>query len=162
MANIIRFDPFRDMFTLRHAMDRLFDSAFVSGFPYQTETSWNLALDVSESDDAFLVKASIAGVKPEDLDVTFAGNALTIKGETKEEKDVEDKRYHLRERRYGTFARSLTLPSSVDVDKLQANFNDGVLTLHLPKMEQAKPKRIEIQSGSKMIDAKTADIKHKN
>ncbi len=165
MNQITRWDPFRDMVLLRSNMDRLIDRFFdneITG--WEPATSWNLALDVAESPEEFVVKASLPGVKPEDVDVTFSDNVLTIKGELKSEEDKEDARYHLRERRYGSFTRSLTLPRGIHGDAIQAKFDAGVLTLHLPKSEEVKPKRIAIQgaSASQMIEGKASDIKSKN
>jgi HSP20 family protein len=165
MNQITRWDPFRDMMLLRSNMDRLFDRFFdneVTG--WEPATSWNLALDVVESPEEFVVKASLPGVKAEDVNVTFSDDVLTIKAEISSEEEKEDARYHLRERRYGTFARSLTLPRGVNSEGIQAGFEAGVLTLHLPKSEEVKPKRIAIQGAStpQMIEGKAADIKSKN
>ncbi len=124
MNYIIRRDPFREMMTLRSAMDRLFDTAFL-GEPGERE--WpsfvdSLPLDVSETEDEYVVKASIPGIKPEDLEITYSGKTLTIKGEFKAEQEKEDVHYHLRERRYGAFARSLTLPAAVKSEAIEAKY----------------------------------------
>ena len=115
MNYIIRRDPFREMVTLRSAMDRLFDSAFLG-----EDGDWptfvdSLPLDVAETEDEYVVKASIPGIKPDDLEITYSGKTLTIKGEFKAEEEKEDVHFHLRERRYGAFARSLSLPASGQV-----------------------------------------------
>jgi HSP20 family protein len=94
----------------------------------------------------------VPGIKPEDLDITVTKNTLTIKGEVRQEEEKEEERYHLRERRYGRFARSITLPTSVDADEIEANYENGVLTLRLPKTEEVKPKRIEVKSGEKLLE----------
>jgi HSP20 family protein len=160
MNAISHWDPFREMLTMRNAMDRLFQSAASENWP---ETSiWSLALDVVEDEDNYVVKASLPGLNPDDLDITFNNDVLTIKAEIKEEKEVEEKRYHLRERRFGTFMRSLTLPTHINGDAISAAFDSGVLTLTLPKAEEAKPKRIAVTSGARVIEAKTSDIKTKN
>ena len=96
---LTRWDPVREMMGLRRAMDRLFDDAMVSSPGWDNVSRMELALDVSESDDAYSVKASIPGVNPDDIDITYNANTLTIKGEVKEEKEVQEARYHLRERR---------------------------------------------------------------
>jgi HSP20 family protein len=159
MSNLTRWDPISEMMTLRNAMDRLFDSAFIGpNLAWQAE-ALGMAVDVIENADGFVVKASLPGVKPEDLEITYNNNVLTIKGEIKEEKDVDEKRYHLRERHYGSFARSLSLPSNVKADAIQANFEQGVLSLTLPKAEEAKPKRIQVQT-SEMIEAKISENKN--
>ncbi|MFZ5809569.1 MAG: Hsp20/alpha crystallin family protein [Chloroflexota bacterium] len=161
MFQIIRRDPFRELMSIRNMMDRLFDSAFASwdwDQPFYSE----LPLDVVENDDEYLIKASLPGMNPDDLEITYSGNTLTIKGEIKSEEESEKGHYHLRERRYGSFARSVTLPSTVKADKIEASYDAGVLKLTLPKAEEAKPKRIAVKSGQKLIEGKVADIKHKN
>ena len=141
---LARRDPFRDMLSLRRTMDDLFDSAIVG---WQGPSNWDLALDVSENEDEYTVKASIPGVKPEDLDITYNNNTLTIKGETKAEEEKEGEQFHIRERRYGSFSRSVVLPSRVNADEISADYQDGVLKVHLPKSEEAKPRRISVEGG---------------
>ncbi len=159
MANLTRWDPYREMLTLRNAMDRLFDSNFVGpNLAWQPETM-GVAVDVIENADGFVVKASLPGIKPEDLDITYQNNALTIKGEIKEEQEVEEARYYMRERRFGSFSRSFSLPTNIKEDAIQANFENGLLTLTLPKAEEAKPKRITVQ-GEPMIEAKIKENKN--
>jgi HSP20 family protein len=154
------WDPFRELWNMRRVMNRFVDEAFdrqVSGW---TPEEWGLALDVSETADQFLVKASIPGINPDDLEITFNNDVLTIKGEMQSEEESDESRYHLRERRYGRFARSLTLPTKVEADKISANYEAGVLTLSLPKAEEVKPKRIAIQAGKtgKMIEGKVRNL----
>ena len=164
MDNLIRRDPFREMMSLRSAMDRMFDGAFFSA-PWEWQPlSGDLALDVAENENEFLVKASLPGMDPDDLDIAFSGKTLTIKGEYKAEEEKEDVHYHLRERRYGSFSRSLTLPTPINSDAIQARYETGVLTLHLPKTEEAKPKRIAVRvaDSPQMIEGKASDIKGKN
>jgi len=164
MFDIIRRDPYREMMRIRNTMDRFFDE-FFTGLPMEWRQPWfgELALDVAEKDDEFIVKASLPGINPDDLEITFSQNTLTIKGETKAEKEEEEAHYHLRERRYGSFARSITLPTDVNPDDIHASYEAGVLTLHLPKTEEVKPKRIAIKSAEpKMIEGKARDIGSKN
>ncbi len=158
MSNLIRWDPFRDLRSIRlrafrDEMDRMLENTMFD--PFESAT-WDLALDVAETDDEFQVKASLPGINPDDLEITYNANVLTIKGSTKDEKEVEEKRYHLRERRYGSFCRSVSLPSTVNPDKIEASYESGVLTLHMPKAEEAKPKRIPVHSDSspKVIEGK--------
>jgi len=155
---LTRWDPFRDMLSMRRAMDRIFDRALE---PSWSETAvWDLALDVVENKDEFLVKASLPGINPDDLEITFTDNVLTIKGETKEDKEVKEEQYHLRERRQGMFSRSISLPNRVKADAIEASYDAGVLTLKLPKVEEIKPKRIAINvDSSKMIEGKSKDKK---
>jgi HSP20 family protein len=148
MANLTRWDPFREMLAMRDLMDRVFDRSLTA--PSFVD-EWGLALDVIENSDEYVVKASVPGINPDDIDITYDNRTLTIKGEIREETDQEEGHYHLRERRYGSFARSLTLPTSIDADKINANYEAGVLSLHLPKVEEAKPKRIAVQSAEKVL-----------
>jgi HSP20 family protein len=155
---LTRWDPFRDMLSMRRQMDRFFDRALEPS--WSESPMWDLALDVVENKDDFLVKASLPGINPDDLEITYTDNVLTIKGETKEAKDVKEEQYHLRERRYGVFSRSLSLPNRVKSDAIEASYDAGVLTLKLPKVEEVKPKRIAINlGGSKMIEGKSKDKK---
>lgn len=165
MNSLIRWDPFREMYAMRRSMDRLFDD-FLREQPDDLgqRFSWDLALDVVEHKDEFVVKASLPGIKPEDLDITYTENTLTIKGETKEETEKEESRYHLRERRYGSFTRSITLPRGVKGESIEAAYDAGVLTLRLPKSEEIKPKRIAVHNAEKhpMIEGNISDVTHKN
>ena len=163
MSNLTRWDPFREMMSMRSLMERMFDdSLFGMRNDWTEQANWGLALDVAETDDAFVVKASLPGMTPDDLEVTYNNNVLTIKGEVKEEHESEERRYHLRERRYGSFSRSISLPSTVNADAIDASYQDGVLSLTLPKVEEAKPRRITVQGSTKMIEGKAMDIKSKN
>ena len=148
MTNLVRWEPFRDLVSLREAMDRLFEESFVrpqTGWLAPTEVG-ALAVDVYETDDAVVVKSAIPGVKPEDIDITVTGDTLTIKGETKFEEEVKEENYVRREMRYGSFSRTLTVPASVVADEAEAEFENGVLTLTLPKVEEVKPKAIQIKA----------------
>jgi HSP20 family protein len=144
------------MMVLRNAMDRLVDRDQFEMLGGAQPRNWGLALDVSENEDEFIVKASVPGIKPEDIEITYDNKVLTIKGEVKDEveEEAEDRRYYMRERRYGNFCRSLSLPSMIDADAINASYEAGVLSLSLPKTEEAKPKRIEVKSvdASKMIE----------
>lgn len=147
MAELVRWEPFRELISLREAMDRLFEESFVRPFGWLATTgAETLAIDMYETDNDIVVKAAIPGVKPEDIDVTISGDVLTIKGEVKEEKEVKEESYIRKERRYGTFCRSVTLPIEVDVDKAKAEYENGILTLTLPKAEAAKPKVIKVKA----------------
>ena len=160
MSNLTRYDPFREMLTLRNAMDRLFDNAFVGPSPIWQSETMGIAVDVMENADALTIKAAVPGIKPEDLEITYNNNVLTIKGEIKEETETQEPRYHVRERRFGTFSRSFSLPVNVNPDAIQADYKQGVLTLTLPKTEEAKPKRITVQGAQPVIEAKISDRKN--
>ncbi len=160
MATLVRWNPVRDMWRMRRDMDRLFDEYVTqpAGDRYE-DASWGLALDVAEKDDAFIVKASIPGVQPEDLDITVNDNMLVIRGEVKSDETINEGEYHVRERRHGSFARSMTLPRSVNRNEIAANYVNGVLTLTLPKSEEVQPKRIAVSvegNGHKVIEGQPA------
>ena len=144
--SLIRWDPTSEMITLRDAMDRLFSESFIRPWfgrgPFLESDM--LTVDMYETDDEVVVETAVPGVKPEELDVQVTGHALTIKGERKEEKKEEKASYIYQERSYGSFHRSVTLPTDVDVEKAKAEFQRGVLTLTLPKLETVKPKTIEV------------------
>ncbi len=148
MSSLIRWDPFGDRLTLRNAMDRLFDDSFVRpGFGWIAPLSAaNLAIDMYETKDDVIVKAALPGIKPEQVEVAIAGDTLTLRGESKEENEVKEENYIRKERRYGSFSRSVTLPSGLKADKADATFENGVLTLKIPKTEEAKPKSIKVKA----------------
>jgi HSP20 family protein len=128
-------------------MDRLFEESWVrprAGWLLPTEEA--LAIDMYETPESVVVKTAVPGVKPEDIDITIAGNSLTIVGETKAEDKVEEENYIRRERRYGRFSRSIALPGSVQGERAEATFEHGLLTLTIPKAEEAKPKVIKVKS----------------
>jgi len=150
MTTLVRWNPMREMMSLRNEMNRLFDRAFEDGplTQWQPSTSWGLAVDVVENDDAFIVTASVPGMNPDDLDITISDNVLTIKGESTVDETVEEEKYHIRERRYGSFGRSISLPVTVNADGVDADYENGVLTLTIPKAEEVKPRRIAIKAHS--------------
>ena len=151
---LTRWDPFQEMLNLRRTVDRLFDNV-TPDHDWPQSTMWGLAVDMVENKDDFVVKASVPGINPDDLDISYADDTLTIKGEIKQENEVKEDQYHLRERRYGSFARSITLPTKIKGDAIEASYQNGVITLRLPKAEEVKPRRIAIKVGNnKMIEGK--------
>lgn len=149
MSTLMRWDPSRDLLTMRSMMDRIVNEGF-GGQPAQWQRnsdSMALALDVAEENDTYIVKASLPGVKPEEIDITLTDNVLTIRGELKADEEIKEERYHVRERRWGSFLRSVTLPAPVEQEQIDANFENGVLTLRLPKSEAIKPRRINVRSS---------------
>jgi len=148
MSNIVRWEPFRELVSLREAMDRLFEESFVrpGGGRLAPAGMEVPAVDMYQTDDAVVVKSAIPGIKPEDIDISITGDTLTIKGETRAEEEVNEENYIRRERRYGSFCRSLALPLPVVTEKAEAEFENGVLTLTLPKAEEVKPKAIKIKA----------------
>jgi len=150
---LTRWDPFQEMLNLRRTVDRLFDNTNPE-HEWQT-MQWGLAVDVVENKDDFIVKASVPGINPEDLDVSYVDDTLTIKGEVKSDNELKENQYHLRERRYGSFARSISLPTTIKGDAIEASYQNGVLTLRLPKAEEVKLKRISIKvDNQNMIEGK--------
>ncbi len=139
------WDPFREVVSLRDAMNALLQESFVrpTGL-FSQDGSAVLPLDVSETDDEFVIKASVPGIRPEDVQITVQGDTLTIRGESQSEEEKNGERWHLRERRHGAFQRSLTLGTPVEADGAQAHYEHGVLTLTLPKAEAAKPRQIKV------------------
>lgn len=145
MSNLTRWEPMREMMSLRDAMDRLFDDAFtrpisvsgVSGMP---------AIDMYQTNDDVVVKATLPGLKAEDVDITVTGETLTLRGEFKHEDEQKESSYHIREQRYGSFERSILLPTDVKADKAKADFEDGILTITMPITEEVKPKSIMIKA----------------
>jgi HSP20 family protein len=144
MSSIIRWDPIREMSGMREMMDRLMEG---DGYG---RSLWDVSsvptMDLYQTEDAVVVKTGLPGVKPEDIQISVANGVLTIRGEVKQEKEEKQRTYHLRERRYGTFSRSISLPSSVNSEKSEAVFEDGILTLTLPKAEEAKAKTIIVKA----------------
>jgi len=152
MANLVRWEPFRELVSLREAMDRLFEESFVR--PSETAqlvppSSGILAVDMYETDESIVIKSALPGVKSEDIDISLEGDILTIKGEISSDEEVKEKSYIRRERRCSSFYRSLSVPVPVVVDKAEAEFENGVLTLTLPKAEDVKPKSIKVRAKSR-------------
>ena len=144
---LVRWDPLREMVTLREAMDRLLAESFVrpgSAFPLPGVEG--PAVDMYQGKDEIVVKAAIPGVKPEDIEIQVTGDILSIKGELKEEDKIEEGSYLCKERHFGQFCREFTLPTQVSADKAKAEFEHGVLTLRLPKAEAVKPRSITVKA----------------
>jgi HSP20 family protein len=158
MANITRFDPVGEMVSLRSAMDRLFEDSFVSPVGWRSVTGGEQitpAIDVHETPDDLVVTAVLPGIKPEDVEITMTGQSLTLRGEFKADEEVNRDQYLYRERRYGSFSRSLQLPVRVEGDHAEATFTDGVLKLRIPKAEEVKPRQIRINAGSNGTNSAT-------
>jgi HSP20 family protein len=113
------------------------------------ERGWAPAIEVFEKEDKFVVKAELPGMKEEDIDVSVVGDTLTIKGERKAESEVKEEDYYCCERSYGSFSRSIALPSSVDAKKIEASYEDGVLEVSLPKAPGVKPRKISVSAKKK-------------
>ena len=145
--DVIKWEPFRELSVMRDQMDRLMGSFF------RGDTSQKglmvPELDVSETDDEILVKADLPGVDEKDLSVSLSGTNLLIKGEKKEEKEEKGKHFHRIERSFGSFQRTIALPVAVDSSRIKAEYNKGVLEIHLPKKPEAKPQQIPVTQSKK-------------
>lgn len=148
-TGLIRWTPQTDLF--RSRMSRFFDQAFdeflspLAGSEELSSRGWLPPVDIRETDEALTLHAEIPGLTKDDVNITLENNVLTISGERKFEKDAKKDNYHRIERAYGAFSRSFSLPANVRTDQVRASFKDGVLTVSLPKAEEAKPRRIEIK-----------------
>ena len=143
---VVRWDPFRDLNMLQDRMNRMFDDAgrtWRSDEPAAT-TTWSPAVDIFETEGEIVVKAELPGMERNDIGVNLEKNVLTVKGERRFTKETKDDNYHRIERSYGTFSRAFSIPTTVDEEKIRADYKDGVLKIVLPKKEQAKPKQIRI------------------
>lgn len=146
--NLTRWEPAREMMTLREAMDRLFNDAFTRPLSMMREggSTWSsLAIDMYQTDNDVVVKAALPGIKPDEVQISVHDEILTIRGETKHEDEQKEQSWHIRERGWGAFERSVMLPAAVVADRAKADFENGILTITLPKSEKAKPKTITIK-----------------
>ena len=149
MTIVRRPTPFSELVSLRQAMDRLFEDTFVGPRGWAGEAEGGLLpLDIYRTDDALVVKAALPGVSPDDVQITVEGDTLTIGGEFRDEHEETERGYVFRELRRGTFSRTVQLPGDVSPDKAAAHYEHGVLTLTLPKREEAKPRQIRISASS--------------
>ena len=152
-----RWDPFRDLQQLDDAMNRLW-RGMDTRLPVRTGgEDWNILVDVIRRPEEIVIQASMPGVLPGDIDVTFEDNVLTIRAERRDEAESEDTRYLVRERSYGSCYRALRLPESVDADKITSSYENGVLSISLPKAEEKKPKQIKVSVGSGAGEIEGAD-----
>jgi HSP20 family protein len=147
MTNLTRFAPSQDFRTLQQQMNRIFEPFFGRALPDDDSLmsgTWMPPVDVVEEKDAIRVTAELPGVKKEDIDIHFENGVLTLRGQRTFEKESNEKTFHRVERVYGNFVRSFTLPRSVDAEKINATYRDGVLEIRVPKKEEAKPRQISI------------------
>jgi HSP20 family protein len=146
--NIIRWDPFRELEEMAERLNRLFprpSPRAETGRESLTVPDWVPAVDIAETAEEYLVKAELPEVKKDDVRVSFEDGVLTIEGERRQEKEEKGRKFHRVERSYGRFLRSFRVPDEVDGARIRAEFKDGVLAVHLPKSEKAKPKAVEIK-----------------
>ncbi|RMH86245.1 MAG: Hsp20/alpha crystallin family protein [Calditrichaeota bacterium] len=151
---LTRWNPTRELTELEREMDRLMDRFFNMDRFFSPDLfgdlnvftrGWVPAMDILENDDEFIVNLELPGINKDDVNITYRDGFLTIEGERKQEAEDKNLHYHRTERRYGKFVRSFRLPTDIKEDQIEAVYKDGILTLHLPKVETAKPKHIEVK-----------------
>jgi HSP20 family protein len=145
MATLSRWDPFRDLMSIQGELNRLFGRTY-AGDGGNSVGAWAPAMDIYETQEEFVVHVELPGVEPDSVDVSVEDSTLTVRGERSFYDEVNEDSFHRVERRFGSFMRSLTLPQTADAERIQAGFDKGVLTIEVPKVEQAKPRRIEIKA----------------
>jgi HSP20 family protein len=144
---LVQWTPMGNLQPFQHEMNRMFDQFFRGSNGEEAKVStWRPSVDIYETDDALVIKAELPGVSKDDIIIDVHQNTLTLRGQRTHEAEVKDEQYHRVERSYGSFQRSFTLPSTIDYEKVQATFKNGVLELHLPRLESAKPRQIAINS----------------
>ncbi len=141
-----RWDPFRDLMSIQNELNRLFGRTYAGEAGSGTGGAWVPPLDIYETEDRFVVTLELPGIAAEDVDVSVEDSTLTVRGERKFYSEVDEDSFHRVERRYGQFVRSLSLPSTADAERIQASFDKGILTIEVPKAEQAKPRKITVKA----------------
>jgi len=157
MNVVTRWEPFREMHSLQSRLNRLFDEQY-TGQEAMTTGAFVPPVDIYEDQHGIQLKLEVPGIEEKDLDIKVENNVLTVSGERKFEKEQKEENFHRIERRYGSFTRSFTLPNTVDAEKISAEYNNGVLNIHLAKREEAKPKQIKVSIGQKPIEGKKESV----
>ena len=144
--SLIRWDPFDDLASLRESMDKLFEEFFTRR-PERARAPlvWQPAIEAYETDGDVVVRAELPGIDPKQVEITVRDDTLTVKGEAKTEQEEKGRNYYRRELRYGSFVRSLALPSGVQGDAAKASYKNGILEIRVPKSERAKPKSVKVE-----------------
>ncbi len=145
--SIIRWEPFHDLVSTQDRFNQLFNHTIARALGDQQEVSpraWVPPVDIYETGDSLVLKAELPGINPDEVEIRVEDNTLYLKGERKFEKEVKEENLHRVERSYGTFTRSFALPNTIDADKVKAEYENGILTLTMPKREEAKPRTIKI------------------
>jgi HSP20 family protein len=153
MRIVTRWEPQRGLTTLQDQINRLFSDSFDRSGEEGSLTAWAPAVDIYETEHELVVKADLPDIDPKDLDIRVENNILTIRGERKFEKQVNEDKYLRVERSYGSFARSFTLANTVNAEAIKADYQNGVLTLTIPKREEAKPKQIKVNVATPAMAA---------
>lgn len=146
MSNLSIWEPAREMMTLREAMNRLFDDSFTRPVSGNGISSVIPAIDLYQTNDEVVVRAALPGLKADDVQISVTGEVLTLRGEFKAVNEKKEATWHVRENRFGAFERTIMLPTDVQTDKAKADFENGILTITLPKAEAVKPKTIAIKA----------------
>ena len=155
MTVLTRFEPFRELTTLQDRMNRLFRDSFAEGRDEAlSNTGFAPLVDVYEDEHNITLKIEVPGIEEQDIDVRLENNTLTVHGERKFEKEEKEENYRRVERQYGSFSRSFTLPTTVDAEKVSADYDKGVLKIKLAKKAEAKPKQIKVNVGEKTLESK--------
>jgi len=144
---ITKWDPFRDLMILRDRMNRLFEDIVSSPRTEDSEiiqSTWSPAVDIYETENELVLTAELPGVDEKDVEIKIEDNTLTLKGERKFEKETREETYHRIERAYGSFYRSFSLPNYIDQDKISAEYENGLLKVHMPKKPEVKPRKVKI------------------
>jgi HSP20 family protein len=141
-----RWDPFRDLMSIQNELNQLFGRTYAGETREGARGAWTPLLDVYETQEKFVIKMELPGVSPDDVDISVEDSTLLVRGERRFYSDQNEENFHRVERRFGEFSRSLTLPQTADAQNIQASFDAGVLTIEVPKKEEAKPKKITIKA----------------
>ena len=155
MTALTRWNPLQDMQSIQQQFNQILEPFFRRGFDFGEElrsTGWVPPVDIEETTDRLILRAELPGFKPENVDIQFENGVLTLKGERRFENENQQKNFHRIERSYGTFVRTFALPGTVDAERTTASYKDGILELQMPKREEAKPRRIEINTPAKEIE----------
>lgn len=149
MNTLTHWDPFRGLTSLQDQVNRLFGDSVTRGGASQNDlATWAPAVDIYETENALVVKADLPDIQEKDIDIRVGNNTLTIRGERKFQKEVNEDNYLRVERAYGTFTRSFSLPNTVNTEGIHAEYRNGVLTVNMPKREESKPKQIKISASA--------------
>ena len=145
--HLVRFNPIRDIISLRNRNNNIFDDLFYQnrrGDEKLTMWNWKPVVDIYDTEDKFVINAELPGVDKKDIVIDVKDRLLTLKGERSSEKEVKEDKYHRRERAYGSFERVFTLPAEIDPDQIKADFKNGILKIDIPKPEEQKPRQITV------------------
>jgi HSP20 family protein len=144
---LVRWDPFRDLVSIQDELSRLFGRTLGGSEVLRPGSGWMPSMDVYETEDKIVATLELPGIEPDNVDVSVEDSTLTISGRREFSNEVKEESFHRVERRYGSFTRAITLPQTADTQKVNANFDNGVLTIEVAKAERAKPKKIKVKAS---------------